>query len=302
MRKLLVAVLIVVLGSVLAPAVILAQEPDTDDDDSFVLRVNGTTTIPAGEVVDAAVIINGDVTVDGIINESLVVIKGTAIINGSVGSNITVVRGDLDLRAGSMVDDVMLIDSDLIQDPAATISGDIDERSGDFSLGRGFALFSLLWWLGMLIVGLVAGAIFAWLGRAQLFGAVETLRSSFVPSLITAIVVWIVLPIVAVLVLFTIVGIPLGISILVVLLPILLMLGLIVVGAWIGSYIIKSSTTGGAIGMTILGVIILALVSLIPFIAIITALAGMLGAGALVYRTFRRSQDRAVPVAPEPVA
>jgi MFS family permease len=201
-----------------------------------------------------------------------------------------------------MVDDIMLIDSDLIRDPNATVSGDLEERSGDFSLGRGFAIFSLLWWLGLLILGLVAGAIFAWLGRAQLFGAVETLRSNFVHSLVTALIVWIVLPIVAVLILFTIVGIPLGISILIVLLPILLMLGLIVVGAWIGSYIIKSPTTGGAIGMTILGVIILALVSLIPFVAIITALAGMLGAGALVYRTFRRSQDRAVPAPPAPAA
>ena len=54
--------------------------------------------------------------------------------------------------------------------------------------------------------------------------------------------------------------------------------------------------------IAILGVIILALVSLIPFVAIITALAGMLGAGALVYRTFRRSQDRAVPAPPAPAA
>jgi hypothetical protein len=154
----------------------------------------------------------------------------------------------------------------------------------------------------MLIVGLVAGAIFAWLGRAQLFGAVETLRSSFVPSLVTALIIWIVLPIIAVLVLFTIVGIPLGISIIVVLLPVLLMLGLIVIGAWIGSYVIKSSTTGAAIGMTILGIIIIALESLIPFVAIITLLAGMLGAGALVYRTFRRSQERAVPETPAPAA
>lgn len=82
MRKLLIAVLIVVLGSVLAPAVILAQDAGASDDDSFVLRVNGTTTIPAGEIVEAAVIINGDVTVDGIVSDSLVVISGTAIVNG----------------------------------------------------------------------------------------------------------------------------------------------------------------------------------------------------------------------------
>ncbi|CAN5679805.1 hypothetical protein BH23CHL4_BH23CHL4_02010 [soil metagenome] len=302
MKQLLIAVFIVALESVLAPAGLLAQGTETGEDDSFLLRVNGTTSIPAGEIVDAAVIVNGDITVDGVIDNSLVVISGTAIVNGSVRGDITVVRGDLDLRASAQVDDVMLINSDLVLDPGATVAGDIEDRSGDFSLGRGFAVFSLLWWIGMLILGLVAGAVFAWLGRAQLFGAVETLRSEFVPSLITAILLWVVVPIAAVLVLFTIVGLPLGISTLIVLLPILLLLGLIVVGAWIGSYIIKSNTTGGAIGMTMIGVIILALVSLIPFVAVITGLAGMLGAGALVYRTFNRSRTLTPPNAPAPAA
>ena len=302
MKKLLIALMLVALGSVLAPIAISAQDEEFTEDDTFLLRVNGAATVPTGETVDAAVMVNGDITVDGTINKSLVVISGTAIVNGAVGGDITVIKGDLDLRAGAAVEDVMLINSDLAQDPAATVSGDIEERSGDFSLGRGFAIFSILWWLGMLILGIVAGAFFAWLGRAQLFGAAETLRSAFVPSLITAVILWIALPIVAVLILFTLVGAPLGISILIVLLPVMLLLGLLVVGTLIGSYIIKSNSTSGAIGTTVLGIVIVAIVSLIPFVAVIVGLAGMLGAGALVYRTFIRSRERALPPATSPVA
>jgi cytoskeletal protein CcmA (bactofilin family) len=298
MHKIVVALFIAIVCTATFAGAALAQESDPDEDDTFLMRVNGSATIAADEVVDAALIINGDVDVEGTVNESLVVISGTARVSGTVGSDITVVRGDLELLPGATVDDVLLIDSDIVQDPAATVNGDIEDRSGDFSLGRGFAIFSLLWWVGLLIVGVAAAIIFAWLGRAQLFGAVETIRSSFVPSLITAIVIWIVLPIVAVLILFTLVGAPLGLSILLVLLPVLFLLGLIVVGAWIGSYIIKSPTTGGAIGAAVLGVIILAVVSLIPFVAIIVALAGMLGAGALVYRTFRRTRAGIPPTVP----
>lgn len=296
MKTLLAIVFTVALSLLLTTAGAIAQDdPDTDNDDSFLMRVNGTTTIAAGESVDVALVINGDVVVDGTVNDSLVVIKGTATINGAVGQDVTVIRGDLILNSTASVDDIMLVDSDLTRDDAATVTGSIEDRSGDFSLGRGAAVFSILFWLGFLVLAIVVAIIFAWLGRAQLFGAVETLRSQFVPSLITAIVLFIALPVVAVLILFTLVGAPLGLSILLTLIPVLLLLGLIVFGSWIASYIITSSSTAAAIGTAVLGVVLLAVISLIPFVALIVALAGMLGAGALVYRSFRRASTAALP-------
>src|SRR5680860_979608 len=239
MNRLIVALLIAIVGLALVPKLVSAQDDTDQEDDAFLMRVNGTASVPAGETVDAAVMISGDITIDGTVTDSLIVVRGAAIVNGAVGRDITIIDGDLELGPGSTVDDVMLISSNLVQDPTATVTGDIEERSGDFSLGRGFAIFSILWWLGLLILGIAAGAVFAWLGRSQLYGAVQTLRTRFVPSLITALVLWIVLPIVAVLIIFTLVGAPLGISILLSLLPVLLLLGLIIVGAWIGTYIVQ---------------------------------------------------------------
>ncbi|CAN5662558.1 hypothetical protein BH23CHL5_BH23CHL5_04670 [soil metagenome] len=295
MKRLIVAITLVIVGLAFATGGALAQDSGSTDD-SFMLRVGGDAIVADGDTVDAVVVINGDVTVGGTVSESLVVVSGKAIVNGTVGSDIVVIRGELELGPLAVVDDILLIRSDLTRADAATVTGDIEERSGDFSFGRGLAIFSILGWLGMMILGLVTAAIFAWLARDQLLGSIATLKADFVPSLITALLIWIVLPIVAVLILFTLIGAPLGISTLIVLLPVLYLLGLIIVGTWIGSYIIKPTTIGATIGAAVVGVLIAGLVSLIPFVAIVIGLAGLLGSGAFVYRAFRSAQatDNAV--------
>lgn len=256
----------------------------SDEDDSLLLKVNGDTAVAAGDTIQNAAVINGNITVAGTIEENLFVAKGDAVITGTVKGTVTVVRGTLTLENGSSVDDVMLIDSDLTRADGATVTGDIEDRGFDFSFGRGLAIFSALWWVGMTIVALVAAAIFAWLGRKQLFASVETLKNQFVKSLITAIVMWILLPLGAALILFTLIGAPLGLVVLLVVLPILVLIGTIVIGTWVGSFIIKPTSTGRAIGAAMLGTLIVALISLIPFVAVITGIAGILGSGAFVYR------------------
>lgn len=295
---------LLVIGLLLIPLSALAQDTDTgngNEDEDVTIRINGDLIVTADEIHSVIIVINGDVTVDGTIEDTLVVINGAATINGSVGEEVVVVRGDLTLGPTAVVEDVMLVSSDLVRDEAATVNGDIEERSGDFSFGRGLAVFSTFWWIGSLIVGLVAAALFAWLGRRQLFESIDTLRGEIVPSIVTALIVWIGLPIIAVLIAFTIVGIPLTISIFLVLLPILWALGAIVIAAWIGSYALKPETIGKAIGAALLGVVILAVISLIPFIAPIVGLAGMLGAGALVYRAFKQATGRSGASTPPPV-
>ena len=83
--------------------------------------------------------------------------------------------------------------------------------------------------------------------------------------------------------------------ILLVVLPILWLVGIIVVGTWLGSYIIKPTDTGRAIGAAVLGTLIVSLVSLIPFVAIITTIAAILGSGAFVYRTIKNRNATELP-------
>ncbi|MCO5220880.1 MAG: hypothetical protein M9947_04755 [Thermomicrobiales bacterium] len=262
----------------------------TDDEDSVLFKVNGNTAVTANETIQNAIVINGDIVVAGTIEDTLVTVQGDAVISGTVNGSVTVVRGTLTLEDTATVDDVLLIDSTLNRAEGATVTGDIEERGYDFSFGRGFAIFSLLWWVGMTIVVLVAAAFFAWLGRRQLFGSVQTLKFDFVKSLITAIVIWILLPLGAVLILFSLVGAPLSLTVLLVLLPILWLLGLIVIGTWLGNYLLKPTTTGRAIGAAVVGTLILSLVSLVPFVGVITALAAILGSGAVVYHAIKQAQ------------
>lgn len=269
-----------------------------DNEDSLLLKVNGDAAVNAGDVMRNAVVINGNLTVAGTVQENVFVAQGDAIISGTVAGTVTVVRGTLQLQDGATVDDVMLIDSTLNRAEGATVTGDIDDRGLDFSFGRGLAIFSLLWWIGMTIVALIAAALFAWMGRSQLFGSVGALKNDFLKSLITAIVLWILLPLGAALVLFTLVGAPLALLILLVVLPILWLLGLIVVGSWLGSLIIKPTTTGRVIAAAVLGTFLLSLVSLIPFVAIITSIAAILGSGAFVYRAFEAAKNPTIPAVP----
>lgn len=270
----------------------------SDGEDSVLLKVNGNTQVAAGDTIENAVVINGNINVAGTVEDTVLVVKGDAVVTGTVNGTISVVRGTLTLESGSTVNDVMLIDSDLNRADGATVTGDLEERGLDFSFGRGFAIFSLLWWIGMTIVALVAAALFAWLGRKQLFGSMETLKNDFVKSLITAIVMWILLPLGAALILFTLVGAPLALLILLVVLPILWLVGLIVVGTWLGSLIIKPTDTGRAIGAAVLGTLILSLVSLLPFVAVITSIAAILGSGAFVYRTISNRNSTDLPAVP----
>lgn len=270
----------------------------TDGEDSVLIKVNGDAAVAAGDTIENAVVINGNIDIAGTVNDTVLVVQGDAVVSGTVAGTISVVRGTLTLEPGSTVDDVMLIDSDLVRADGATVTGDIDDRGLDFSFGRGLAIFSMLWWIGMAIVALVAAAVFAWLGRKQLYGSVDTLKNDFVKSLITTIVMWILLPLGAGLILFTLVGAPLALLILLVVLPILWLLGMIVVGTWIGSYIIKPTDTGRAIGSALLGTLIVLLVSLIPFVAVITGIAAVLGSGAFVYRAFKHRNDVEMPTIP----
>ena len=268
----------------------------TDEDNSLLFKVNGDIAVAGGDTIQNAAVINGSATVAGTVEENLFVVKGDAVISGTVKGTVTVVRGTLTLENGSSVDDVMLFDSTLNQADGATVTGDIEDRGYDFSFGRGLAVFSALWWVGLTIVALVAAGIFAWFGRMQLFATVETLKNQFVKSLITAIVMWILLPLGAGLILFTIVGAPLGLSILLVLLPFLWLVGIIVVGTWLGSFILKPTSTGRAIGAAILGTLIVSLISLIPFVAVVTGIAAIIGSGAFVYRALvNRNALQAVP-------
>ena len=284
--------------ALLWPATALAQDATKSSGDNVLIRVNGAVTVAADESLDVLIVINDDATVDGVITDTLVVMSGTATINGRIEGDLVVVSGELVLGPGAVVDDVHLYDSSITRDPAATIRGSLNEDAEFTWSWWGSALVSLGIWVGLTIVVLIAGLVFALLGGRQLLALGHTARTQVPTSILTAVVLMVGLLIVGILVIFTVIGIPLGLTILFVLIPLLWLLGYIVagslLGAWVRTKLGSTHGIGGIVWATLIGLLILQIVSLIPFIGgFILFLAGTYGAGVLVLHLIRQRGNRA---------
>jgi hypothetical protein len=303
-RRALVLLAVLTAIAALLPGVARAQD-GPDDDDDVLIRINGTARVGADEAVDTVVTISGDAVIDGTVRDALVVIDGTATVNGVVEGDINVVSGRLELGPSARVDDVVLVRSDLIRDPAATVLGEIDDREG-YSLGWGSFVFSLLFWLGMTILVLVAGLLAAAVAGRQVATAAALIRRAPLQSLLATLLVWIGLPILATLAIATLIGIPIGISLLIFLLPTLWFFGYLVTGTGLGIALTARGRRAEEIEHPYLaafvGLLIFQLIGLIPVIGgLVIIVAGLIGAGLIAFRAWLAWRARlAAPVEPMP--
>lgn len=285
----------------LLPAGAAAQEAEEEDGDVLV-RVNGPLRVERGDSVGTVVVVSDTLTMDGTVRDALVVVDGTATVTGTVEGDVTVVNGTLDLQDGARVTgDVFLANSELRQAAGASVEGDI-QRRGELAFRWAWAVFSLLFWVGMTVAVLVAGLLFAAVGGRQLSTAAALLTDRLGPTLLTMLIVWIGIPILAVAVLFTVVGIPLGLGLLLFLLPILWFLGYLVAGTRLGAAVTRafgrSRLPEHPYLAAVVGLLILQLVALIPVLGgLVAFLAGLVGSGALVFFAARAWRRPAAPPA-----
>src|SRR5687768_11786955 len=80
----------------------------TDGEDSALIKLNGNTQVAAGDTIENAVVINGNINVAGTVEDTVLVVQGDAVVTGTINGTISVVRGTLTLESGSTVKDVML--------------------------------------------------------------------------------------------------------------------------------------------------------------------------------------------------
>lgn len=305
MKKLLVLLFALLLAFV--PSSALAQDAD-DDAGGLLLRINGEARVERGESVGTLIVIDDNAFVAGTVRDNLFVINGDATVTGAVEGDITVISGALDLRGGSSVNDVTLIDSDLTRATSAVVSGDVTERGDWFFVLPGL-VFGILFWIAMTIAVIVAGLVFAAVAGRQLRGFAGSLATSTGPTLLATLILWIGVPLVAAIAMVTLIGIPLGIGLLVFLLPALWFLGYIVFGTWIGTFL--TSRAGASpdrrpyLEVT-LGLLVLQVAALIPVVGVITlVLGGLWGAGAIAYAAWTgwrgpRATQEPTPGAPAP--
>jgi hypothetical protein len=291
----------------LLPAVVLADDATTGaTPDDLTLRIAGSYTVPAGEQIGSLVVIDGDATIEGTVQNTLVVISGNAVISGVVDGDITLVSGTLELRDTARVTSaVNVIRGDLVRAPGAVVAGDITETSG-YSFGWTFAIVSALLWLGVTLLILVAGLVFAAIGRRQLQGAGTLLTASPVGTTLSALLLWIALPALALGAVITIVGIPFAIGIALFLLPAMWFIGYLVAGTQLGSLLIARridpQRRSHLYVAALVGIGLLQIVGWVPGIGpLIGALAGLGGGGALAlyaWRSWRGERPASATKAP----
>lgn len=307
-RFLVAAATVVVLLGLAAPAV-LAGEP-LPSSGQVLVAVNRAVDIPAGDHLDTLVVIGGDARIGGDVT-SIIVVRGTAALAGATARTLTVVDGTADLQAGTTISgDVRTLSGTVTREPGSTVQGTVRALDIDLAaLGLLLVPALILIFLG-LGLAVVAAALLVAAFAARQVRAVESLivrQPGHV--LVAGIAGTIVLPLLAILLIVSVLGAPIGLAILLILLPAVAFLAWIVAAIWIGDWIV--ARVRGHVEpdrpylAAVVGVIVLALAGVLPFV---TAIATLFGFGALLmaaWRILRREPSPlgdTAPAQPAPAA
>jgi hypothetical protein len=291
--KRLASIAATLLAILVIPVGLAAQGSAATNGGDLLLRVQGPVRIAAGDVASTVVVIGHDADIDGTVSSHVIVVNGTARIRGVVQGNVTVANGHLELLPGARVGQkALLYRSSVSRAPGAEVAGGIQEEMG-FSFARAAWFF----WFGFTFLVVAAGLMFAFLAQRSLEGASRLVRLQPGYTALTSLVVVVGLPTLSFLLILTGIGIPLGIALMVFLLPSLVFLGYVVAGSSLGHLALRVWPQGSdnPYLAVALGLLLLQVVALVPGIGgLIALLASQLGAGALVYRVWRRKRGRRV--------
>jgi hypothetical protein len=253
------------------------------------VSINGGVDIPAGDHLDALVVVNGDARVSGDVN-TVVMINGNATLSGATAETLVVVNGTADLQAGTTVlGNVRTLNGTVTQAPGATVHGSVKSVDAEIAaLGVLLIPAFILLFLGLGLLTIVAALLVAALGARQVRAAESLISERPGPVLVAGIAGSIGLPLLAILMILTVVGAPIGIVLLLILGPAVAYLAWIVAAIWVGYWMVArlrgSAEPERPYLAAVLGVIVLALAGLLPFV---TAIASLFGFGALLLMAWR---------------
>lgn len=306
-RLILVATGVAILLALLAPAALAAGPVTTSG--RLVLAVNGSIDVPADDRLDALVIIDGTARVSGFV-ETVVVAGGSATLTGATVESIVVVNGTVDLGPGTTVTgDVRTIDATVTRGDGAIVLGSTRDLNGELAaLAVALIPLTILFVIGAglaTIAAAVAVALFAARQTRDLEGLISREPG---PVLVTGILGSVLLPVISILLIVTVIGAPIGVGVLFLVLPAIAFLAWIVAAVWIGDWFVErmrgSREPERPVLAAVLGVVILAVAGILPFVG---AIATLFGFGAILLATWRMlrgtpSARAAGTVMPAPVA
>lgn len=251
----------------LAASPVLAQQS--------LVKIGKDVLVPANVEVDKAVSIGGDVTVIGKVKGDAVAIGGSLFLRGgsSVGGNAVSVGGTI------------------VKAPTAVVRGDITEvaipiMGGAAAAGLfgGFALFSLLSFIGFVVLAAILVALFT----PQLKLVSTTIEKNIVKTILWGLLITVLFVPIMILLAISIVGIVL-IPVWVILVSAAGLFGYIAAAQFIGKKILAAFKLKKVtfIVETLAGILLLALVSLVPILGgLIKAIVCLGGLGAVTLSRF----------------
>lgn len=224
-------------------------------------------TVDVKGTAEKAILVGGDITI-----HSAAVIEEYALVAGGTVNNAGEIKGDFIVNADEF-------------ENTGTVGGKIEyEEPPEFAFAEGidfvFTIFSILWKVGLLILGLI---FIKWFG-ALFFAIEKEVRESAVKKTIVGFLLIIVTAIVCLLLAITIIGSPIAAVIGLFFVIALMVAGLIVsysLGDWILNLL--NVKTNDLVAF-ILGFIILCVLFIIPYAGVvIRVIVVSLGFGAIFY-------------------
>jgi hypothetical protein len=145
--------------------------------------------------------------------------------------------------------------------------------------------------LGLGIAGIAAALLVAAFGARQVREVEALISGRPGHVLVAGIAGMVLLPLLSILLIMTVIGAPIGFALLFVLLPALAFLGWLVAAIWIGDWLVAGTRGSREAGhpylAAVVGVIVLALVGMVPFVTAIATLFGFGGLLLAAWRIFR---------------
>ena len=278
MNRLLVA--LVALCTLLPAGPALAA--DDAPDDRIVL--SGSVLVDRDETVPGdVVVVDGDVLVRGTVRGDVVALGGDVTIRGTVGGSVVTLEGRATLgRAARVSGDLVYFDKKPVVAPGAKVSGDV-EKIDSGEIGNVLKALAFGVWVAFSVSLLLLGLIALLLAPRAAEAIARTAKKSWGRAIGVGFAALILLPIVAGLITVTVIGTPLGIILLATLIP-LFALAYVSSAFAVGRLILK----GSGIPAFLLGMLILCLLTLVPFLgALVTLLAIVFGLGLLLTTLIR---------------
>jgi hypothetical protein len=289
MRRILIILAGIVLALGLAAPVLAADPKPTGG--PVLMAFNGDITVQPDQHADVVMVTDGTAIVAGHV-ETLVVIDGTARLTGATVDTIGAVGGTVSIDAASTVTgDVRTLGSTVSIDPAATVKGEVTSLERDITAATAvLAPMALLFMLGLVLVTVVAGLALAALAARQVRSAEQLISREPGGVLLSGLAGLVLVPIVAILAMITVLGAPLGFALMFMVWPAAAFAGYLVAGIWIGEWLLNRSDRPAPerpYVAAVVGLLILQVVSLVPFVGAIASLFGFGAVLVLAWRVFR---------------